>query len=46
MVIADIENWLVTEIGWQHLGTATSPIDGPNGNREFLIAGTKPAKVG
>jgi 23S rRNA (cytidine1920-2'-O)/16S rRNA (cytidine1409-2'-O)-methyltransferase len=46
MVIADIENWLVTEMGWQHLGTAASPIDGPDGNREFLLAGKKPAKAG
>ena len=46
MVIADIESWLVTEMGWQHLGTAASPIDGPDGNREFLLAGKKPDKAG
>jgi 23S rRNA (cytidine1920-2'-O)/16S rRNA (cytidine1409-2'-O)-methyltransferase len=40
-VVADIEAWLKTEMGWQHLGTAPSPIDGPDGNREFLIAATK-----
>ena len=40
-VIADIENWLTTEMKWEHLGTAPSPIDGPNGNKEFLIAGRK-----
>ena len=40
-VIADIENWLITEMKWQHLGTTPSPIIGPDGNREFLIAGRK-----
>ena len=45
MVIADIESWLITEMGWQHLGTAASPIDGPDGNREFLLAGKKPDKA-
>jgi len=42
MVIADIEGWLVTEMGWHHIGTVPSPIDGPDGNREFLLAGKKP----
>ncbi len=41
LVIADIENWLTTEMKWKHLGTAPSPIDGPDGNREFFIAGQK-----
>ena len=40
-VIADIENWLITEMKWKHLGTAPSSIDGPDGNREFFIAGRK-----
>ena len=40
-VVADIENWLITEMKWRHLGTAPSPIDGTDGNREFLIAGRK-----
>ena len=40
-VIADIENWLITKMKWQHLGTVPSPIDGTDGNREFLIAGCK-----
>lgn len=38
-----IETWLTSEMGWHHLGTVPSPIDGPDGNREFLIAGQKPA---
>ena len=41
VVIADIEDWLVTQMKWRHLGTVPSPIDGPDGNREFLIAGRK-----
>ncbi len=40
-VIADIEDWLITEMKWKHLGTAPSPINGSDGNREFLIAGCK-----
>jgi 23S rRNA (cytidine1920-2'-O)/16S rRNA (cytidine1409-2'-O)-methyltransferase len=40
-VIADIENWLITKMKWKHLGTVPSTIDGPDGNREFLIAGRK-----
>jgi 23S rRNA (cytidine1920-2'-O)/16S rRNA (cytidine1409-2'-O)-methyltransferase len=40
-VIADIERWIVTEMKWQHLGTVPSPIDGLDGNREFLLAGRK-----
>lgn len=37
-----IETWLTNDMGWRHLGTVPSPIDGPDGNREFLIAGQKP----
>ncbi|MFL2844778.1 MAG: TlyA family RNA methyltransferase [Candidatus Puniceispirillaceae bacterium] len=40
-VIADIENWLITEMKWKHLGTAPSSIYGSDGNREFFIAGRK-----
>ena len=40
-VIADIQNWLVTEMKWTHLGTTPSSIDGSDGNREFFIAGRK-----
>ena len=40
-VIADIENWLTTEMKWKPLGTVPSLIDGPDGNREFFIAGRK-----
>ena len=41
LVIVDIENWLTNEMKWKHIGTAPSSIDGPDGNREFLIAGRK-----
>ena len=40
-VVADIENWLITEMKWQHLGTTPSLIEGSDGNREFLLAGCK-----
>ena len=40
--INKIEEWLAQEMGWQHIGTTASPIDGPDGNREFLLAGRKP----
>ncbi|MEY3657999.1 MAG: hypothetical protein RL425_760 [Pseudomonadota bacterium] len=41
-VCADVESWL-TEIGWLVEGTTESPIKGPEGNIEFLIAARKPA---
>jgi len=40
--VAMIENWLVVDAGWHLIGTAPSPIDGHDGNREFLLAGRKP----
>ena len=40
--VAMIENWLVVDAGWHLTGTAPSPIDGQDGNREFLLAGRKP----
>ncbi len=33
-----IENWLASLDGWQVMGITESPITGPEGNREFLIA--------
>ena len=42
--IARVEQWLTNEMGWTHIGTVPSPIDGPDGNREFLIAATKPVE--
>lgn len=37
-VCARISAWLDTRPGWAVLGIAESPITGPEGNREFLIA--------
>jgi len=41
-VAADLENWLVADMGWTSLGLIPSPIEGGDGNREFLLAGKKP----
>jgi 23S rRNA (cytidine1920-2'-O)/16S rRNA (cytidine1409-2'-O)-methyltransferase len=40
--LAEIERWLIAEQGWSVLGTMESPLKGGDGNREFLIAATKP----
>ncbi|WP_274425079.1 TlyA family RNA methyltransferase [Chelativorans sp. YIM 93263] len=37
----DIEAWLETNAGWQAIGLSPSPIEGGDGNREFLLAGRK-----
>jgi len=37
-VCARIENWWAGLAGWHVLGITPSPITGPEGNREFLIA--------
>ena len=36
-----VESWLAVDMGWQMIGTTPSPIDGQDGNREFLLAGRK-----
>lgn len=36
-----IEAWLENQPGWRALGTIPSPIEGGDGNREFLLAGEK-----
>ncbi len=33
--------WLDAFPGWRTLGLAASPIEGGDGNREFLLAGAK-----
>ncbi|MCD1633451.1 TlyA family RNA methyltransferase [Martelella mediterranea] len=43
-IAAELEQWLTGEMGWQSLGIAPSPIEGGDGNREFLLAGRKPGK--
>jgi 23S rRNA (cytidine1920-2'-O)/16S rRNA (cytidine1409-2'-O)-methyltransferase len=37
-VCDDIAGWLADQQGWRVLGVVASPITGPKGNREFLIA--------
>ena len=39
--VAMVENWLAVDMGWHLIGTTPSPIDGQDGNREFLLAGRK-----
>lgn len=41
-VCAEVKSWL-TEMGWLVEGLTESPIKGPEGNIEFLIAARKPA---
>jgi 23S rRNA (cytidine1920-2'-O)/16S rRNA (cytidine1409-2'-O)-methyltransferase len=36
-----IEAWLNAQPGWRVLGITMSPIAGPEGNKEFLIAGVR-----
>jgi len=40
-VCSDIQNWLESQGHWHIFGITTSPIKGPEGNVEFLIAAEK-----
>ena len=40
-VCTRIAAWLTNEMGWRVLGLVPSPILGPEGNKEFLIAAEK-----
>jgi len=40
-VCARIEAWLAAQAGWRVLGLTESPILGPEGNKEFLIAAAR-----
>lgn len=42
-VCADIEAWMNAQPGWHVVGITQSPITGPEGNVEFLIAAEKQA---
>lgn len=42
-VCARLEAWLASHPGWRVLGIVESPITGPEGNKEFLIAGVRDA---
>jgi len=37
----DLASWLDAQTGWRALGTVPSPIEGGDGNHEFLLAGVK-----
>ncbi len=41
-IAAGLERWFTQEMGWTSLGLIPSPIEGGDGNREFLLAGIKP----
>jgi len=45
-VCARIQAWLASLPGWHVLGVSESPITGPQGNREFLIAARRNAACG
>lgn len=40
-ICGDISHWLSDDMGWRVLGLTQSPIEGGDGNREFLIAAEK-----
>lgn len=40
-IAAELAAWLDAQPGWRQLGFTPSPIDGGDGNREFLLAGAK-----
>ncbi|WP_295814056.1 TlyA family RNA methyltransferase [uncultured Nitratireductor sp.] len=40
-IAEDMKNWLGTNAGWRAVGLVPSPIEGGDGNREFLLAGLK-----
>lgn len=40
-IAQDLSAWLDTQPGWRSLGIAPSPIEGGDGNREFLLGGKK-----
>ena len=42
-VCADVEAWLAAQPGWRVIGVTPSPITGPEGNVEFLIAARRDA---
>ena len=39
--LADLAKWIASESGWSVLGVMESPIQGGDGNREFLVAARK-----
>lgn len=45
-IAEELEAWLTNECGWQSLGITPSPIEGGDGNHEYLLAGQKPQGSG
>ncbi|MDP3896429.1 MAG: TlyA family RNA methyltransferase [Mesorhizobium sp.] len=41
VIAQGLADWLGAQPGWRALGWIASPIEGGDGNREFLLAGTK-----
>ena len=44
-VCARIEAWIAGQAGWRVIGVTESPITGPEGNKEFLLAAARDGKV-
>lgn len=44
-IAVDLAAWLGAQAGWRALGIAPSPIEGGDGNREFLLVGMKDGGV-
>ena len=40
-IAAEMAEWLAAQPGWRALGIAPSPIEGGDGNREFLLGGVR-----
>jgi 23S rRNA (cytidine1920-2'-O)/16S rRNA (cytidine1409-2'-O)-methyltransferase len=40
-IARDLEAWLDAQPGWRSIGLCPSPIEGGDGNREFLLGGSK-----
>ena len=40
-IAEDLRDWLDGVPGWRAVGLCPSPIEGGDGNREFLLAGSK-----
>jgi 23S rRNA (cytidine1920-2'-O)/16S rRNA (cytidine1409-2'-O)-methyltransferase len=45
-VCATISEWLAAQPGWRVLGVTESPIEGAEGNKEFLIAAILSSRAG
>lgn len=45
-VCAEVADWLAAQPGWRVVGVTTSPITGPEGNVEFLIAAVRDVLTG